>query len=74
MDTLAIRSGVASAVSKAIKDAGETPFSVAAATGIPRTTLNRRLTGQSPFNVAELDAIAGYLSRKVTDFFDEVAA
>lgn len=30
-------------------------------TGIPRTTLDRRLSGKSPFTVAELDAIAAAL-------------
>ena len=52
---------VASAVREAIDAAHETPGGVALATGIPRTTLLRRLSGRSPFNVEELAAIARHL-------------
>lgn len=59
---------VASAVSAAIESAGHTQVSIADATGIPRTTLIRRLRGQQPFTIAELDAIANTLGVHVTTF------
>lgn len=52
---------VAGSVAEAISEAGETSTSVADATGIPRSTLRRRLLGSSPFTVAELGLIAGHL-------------
>lgn len=45
-------------VTAAIEAAGRTPLTVAEQTGIPRTTLLRRLTGTSPFTVSELERIA----------------
>lgn len=64
----------AASIREAIDLAGHTPFSIAEATGIPRTTLNRRLLGASPFNTEELDAIALALGTNVTDLLMEEAA
>lgn len=52
---------VARTVAAAIADSGVTGVWLCERTGIPRTTMHRRLTGLSPFTVAELDAIAGAL-------------
>lgn len=52
---------VARSVATAIEAAGENPKSIADATGIARMTLVRRLTGTSPFTVAELAVIARHL-------------
>ena len=49
---------VAERVRVAMEQKGETEKGLADATGIPRTTLRRRLTGNSPFTVNELGAIA----------------
>jgi hypothetical protein len=52
---------VALSVDAAIGEAGETSTSIADATGIPRSTLRRRLLGSSPFTVAEIASIAHHL-------------
>jgi len=39
--------------------------------GLSRTTVWRRLTGEYPFNVAELDALASHLGVPVSTFFDD---
>lgn len=48
-------------VQAALDFAGRTPLAVSEQTGIPRTTLLRRLTGTSPFTVGELALIATFL-------------
>ncbi|TFD27475.1 helix-turn-helix domain-containing protein [Cryobacterium cryoconiti] len=52
---------VAQYVDSAIRDAGENTKSVAEGTGIARMTLARRLTGSTPFTVAEVARIATHL-------------
>lgn len=52
---------VAAGVAQAIQDCGLSEVAVAERSGIPRTTLKRRLAGHSAFNVAELAAIAAVL-------------
>ena len=74
MDTASKTKRRAEVISQAISDAGFTPFSLSEATGIPRTTLNRRLLGASPFNTEELDAIAGRIGTSVSDLLREEAA
>jgi lambda repressor-like predicted transcriptional regulator len=64
----------AASIGATIKRSGHTLFSIAEATGIPRTTLRRRLLGTSPFNTDELDLIAAVLDVKVTDLLMEEAA
>lgn len=64
MVTLSLTELVAKNVAQAILAAGETPSSVARATGIPRVTLSRRLKGDA-FTVAELDKIATVLRTDV---------
>lgn len=60
MDSTSYAAAVAANVDQAIKAAGLSVLKLAQATGIPRTTLDRRLrsNGFSPFSVAELKAIA----------------
>lgn len=61
MDTISYQRGVASQVAEAIESHGSNAFAVSEGTGIPRSTLNRRLTGVSPFTVAEVASIAAFL-------------
>jgi len=74
MDSPSKTQSRAASIRDAIKQAGFTPFSLAEATGIPRTTLNRRLLGVSPFNTEELDAIAAALDTSVAELLIEDAA
>ena len=60
--------GLARRVSKSLKDAGLTQRDVAKRTGLKLATLNSRLTGAHPFNVVELDLIAGVLGVPVSHF------
>jgi hypothetical protein len=52
---------VAAGVVRAMQDKGLSEVIVSERSGIPRTTLKRRLAGHSAFNVAELAAIAAVL-------------
>lgn len=65
---------VASSVAAAIQAAGESTKSVADATGIARVTLIRRLTGTTPFTVAELALIAHHLNTTPDVFMVGTAA
>jgi len=49
---------VADHVARQIAEAGVTQVWLCEKTGIPRTTMHRRLTGHSAFNLNELDRIA----------------
>lgn len=64
---------VATAVSTAIQEQGQTVLGLAEATGIARVTLTRRLAGHTPFTVAELDAIASALGVDVRTFTADAA-
>lgn len=52
---------LAETVAAALQVAGLVQRDVAEGTGIPLATLNRRLTGRSPFLITELAAIAELL-------------
>jgi transcriptional regulator with XRE-family HTH domain len=52
---------VADAVRARLRETGKTQLDIVDATGIPRTTLNRRMTGLSPFTTTELALIAAFL-------------
>lgn len=52
---------VAERVRAAMETAGKNPKSLAEDAGIPRTTLIRRLTGNSSFTLNEIDALAPQL-------------
>ena len=69
MNTDRITKALAQVVSAAIKADGQTQRKIAEATGIPLVTLNRRLTGQSAFNVVELASIAKVLDLSIVEFF-----
>jgi energy-converting hydrogenase Eha subunit A len=47
---------------------------IADALGISRQALSRRMTGEIPFDVAELESIAGFLGVPVSRFWPAVAA
>lgn len=53
-----VQKGVALSAKKALKVAGVSQREAAAKTGIPLTTLTRKLGGHAPLNVAEIAAIA----------------
>lgn len=61
MDTPQYVAEVARRVAEAIEAGGQSQLRIAEATGIPRTTLIRRLSGTSSFTVAELSSIASVL-------------
>lgn len=74
MDSTQYAAAVAANVEKAIEAAGRSVLSVALETGIPRTTLDRRLrsNGFSPFSVTELKLIAdllGTTARELTTVY-----
>ena len=52
---------VAAGVVRVMQDKSISEVQLSEQTGIPRTTLKRRLSGHSAFNVAELAAIATVL-------------
>ena len=58
--------GIARAVSEALREAGISQRDASAQTGIPLTTLTRRLTGKSPFLTTELAELASILGTTVT--------
>lgn len=55
-------------VSAAVEAAGVSLLGLANQTGIPRTTLHRRMTGRSSFYMEELHSIAKVLDVPVTQF------
>lgn len=61
MEQTQTASYVAERVSEAIKEHGVTVVWLCERTGIPRSTLNRRLTGAAAFDMNELDRIASAL-------------
>lgn len=65
---------VPSRVAAAIKESGVTTVWLCAETGIPRSTMQRRLSGHSPFNLNELDVIAKALRLPVTALLPQAAA
>jgi len=65
---------IAANVSAALSSAGIAQRDAATQTGIPLTTLSRRLTGNSPFTIVELDLIAGILGVTVSELIAKAAA
>ncbi len=61
-------------VSQEIKTSGVTVVWLCEKTGIPRTTMSRRLAGHTPFDLNELDRIAEALRIPVATFLSVVAA
>ena len=58
---------LAQVVAAQIKSAGLSQRDMATRTGVPLVTLSRRITGRSPFTVAELATIASVLGVSVVD-------
>ena len=54
-----VQKGVALSAKKALKVAGVSQREAAAKTGIPLTTLTRKLGGHTPLNINEIAIIAG---------------
>jgi len=67
---------VATNVASSIADAGESLYSVAQGTGIPLTTLRRKLAGTDryPLDVADLALIAGFLGTTPERLFGQSVA
>ena len=59
-------------VSATMASRGFTVRALAAATGIPRTTLSRRLSGETPFLMNELQAVCEALDTKISDLVEEI--
>ena len=74
MDTATHSQALAEVVKIALADAGVTRREAASRTGIPLTTLTRRLTGNSPFLATELAAIASVTDTTVSALFAKVEA
>lgn len=70
MDNSATRR-VAATVRQAMETRGVSQLGLSEATLIPRATLIRRLQGQSPFTITELDAIAGVLGTTISDLLGD---
>lgn len=66
MDTEATTKAIAANVARLLREAGVSQRDTSTSTGIPLTTLVRRLTGRSPFLVTELSAIAELLGVPLT--------
>lgn len=58
--------GIARAVTDALQGAGISQRTASVETGIPLTTLTRRLTGKSPFLITELAALASLADTTVS--------
>lgn len=69
MDSTTYAAEVAANIQNQIKAAGLSVLSVAQATGIPYTTLTRRLAsnGLAPFTVREVKVIADHLGTSASD-------
>lgn len=72
--TNATSQGIAEVVTGALSEAGIAQRDAAARTGIPFTTLRRRLTGYSPFNMAELVLIADLLGQPLSSLIQMAEA
>ena len=65
---------VSALVSQQVKDCGVTVVWLCERTGIPRSTMLRRLSGRSAFNLNELDRIAEALRVPIESLLSESAA
>ena len=61
---------VSARVAAQIKESGVTVVWLCERTGIPRSTLNRRLSGHSAFNLNEVDRIAEALRIDAAELLD----
>jgi predicted transcriptional regulator len=61
MEPLTTAASVAANVSEQVRESGVTIVWLCGRTGIPRSTMLRRLDGHSPFNLNEIDRIANAL-------------
>lgn len=72
MDNESYDAAVADEVRRALEDAGASVRATALATGIPYTTLDRKLKG-APFQVRELRLIGKHLGRGTASFLPDEA-
>ena len=74
MDTTTFPKALAEVVKIALTEAGISQRDAASLTGIPLTTLTRRLSGNSPFLSTELDRIASLAGTTVSALAAEAEA
>lgn len=65
---------VAARISELMDSSGVSAKALAESTGIPRTTLVRRLTGNSPWTLQELDLLAVHFGTTATALVGSEAA
>jgi transcriptional regulator with XRE-family HTH domain len=70
----ALTDAIAAIVRTKLDARGHNQSFTAAATGIPRVTLIRRLNGQTPFTTTELLAVASVLNTTPSDILREAEA
>lgn len=69
-----LNKAIAGVVRNAMEEAGFSPATLAKASGMARTTLDRRLTGLTAFTTAELAALARVLKTSLVALLTEVSA
>ena len=76
MDSMKFVEAVASAVSTGLTEHELPVITAAEKSGIPRTTLMRRLSSpeNSPFNLLELSQLSGLLDTRVSDLIAQAEA
>lgn len=67
------RTQVADQVRAAMEAAGETTYSLAKKSHVPRQTIDRKLGGGGPFNMDEIGAIADALGINWTELMKDAA-
>lgn len=72
MDNTTIQQQIAGRVNEAMKLSGFNPSSLAEATGISRSNLNRMLKCQRQFGTIDLVVIGHYLNTDLEDFISGV--
>ena len=73
MNTPMTKYQVAAEVRAAMARASKRQNVVALATGRSQSYISRRLTGEQPFDIDDLDRVAALLDVPITDFFATVA-
>lgn len=73
MDTNTV-ADIATMVRRAVESTGETVLGLSKATGIPRTTLDRRMRGLQSFTTSELIRIAEHLGVSAAEWVAAVEA
>lgn len=73
MEHIGTAERVAARISEQIRESGVTLTWLCVKTGIPKSTMLRRLNGHSPFNLNELDRLADALRMSTRDLLGGAA-